>query len=124
MMVQRAADERCAQRRVQARPHGAGEVSVAGFETSTSCSLTSQNTNATKLRPAVSAVAVLKVGTSNTRRASRSMCTCKNSWLERATGSCGSSRTSRLIIAADAPIAMRGDGQRIQKAGRWSALTC
>ena len=43
---------------------------------------------------AVSAVAVLKVGTSHTRPVRRSMCTCRKSWPERATGN---SRKSGLI---------------------------
>ena len=52
---------------------------VSRSETSTSGSPTSRNTDATKLRAAVSAVAVLKVGTSHTRPVRRSMCTCKKS---------------------------------------------
>ena len=63
-------------------------------ETSTSGSPTSRNTDLTKLRAAVLAVAVLKVGTSHTRRVRRSMRTCRKSWPERATGN---SRKSRLI---------------------------
>ena len=55
------------------------EKRLSRSEMSTSGSLTSRNTDATnlKLRVSVSAVAVLKVGTSHTRPARRSMCACK-----------------------------------------------
>ena len=46
------------------------------------------------MRAAISAVGVLKVGTSQTRPVKRSICTCKKSWPERATGS---SRKSSLM---------------------------
>jgi hypothetical protein len=52
---------------------------VSRSEMSTSGTPTSRNTDETKLRAAVSAVAVLKVGISQTRPVSRSMCTCKKS---------------------------------------------
>ncbi len=47
-------------------------------ETSTSGRLTLQNTDETKLRAAISAVAILTVGISQTLQVRRSMCTCKN----------------------------------------------
>ena len=64
------------QRSVQARPVGAGKARVA--KKSTSGSLTSRNTGATKLRAVVSAAAVLKVGTRHTRPVRMSMRTCRN----------------------------------------------
>jgi len=56
-------------------------------ETMVSGSPTDRKTDAIKFRAAVSAVAVLNVGTSHTRPVSRSMCTCRKSWPERARGS-------------------------------------
>ena len=80
---------------------------VSRSETSASGSPTSWNTDATKLRTAVLAVAVLKVGTSHTRPVRRSMRTCRKSWPER----------------ADAPSSSRGDRQAEPQAGRWQVVS-
>jgi hypothetical protein len=52
---------------------------VSRSDTSTSGNPTSRKTDATKLRAAVFEVAVLKVGTSQTRSVRRSMCTFRKS---------------------------------------------
>ncbi len=52
---------------------------VSRSEMSTSGKPTSRNTYATKLRAAVSAVALLTVGASQTRQERRSMWTCRKS---------------------------------------------
>ena len=88
MIVWRAEDERRTQNVLVKC------VTVSLSETSTSGSPTSHNTDATKLRATILAVAALKVWTSHTRLDRRSMCTCRKSWPERATGNL---RKSRLI---------------------------
>ena len=71
VMVWRAEDERRTQRRVQARSECAGEARVAVRDEHVSQPHVAEHRR--KLRAAVSAVAVLKVGTSHTRPARRSM---------------------------------------------------
>ena len=82
---------------------------VSRSETSTPGSPTSRNTDATaatKLRAAVSAVAVLKVGTSHTRPVRWSMCTCRK----------GDGQLEE--VQADTLAAAREDRQGVQQTGR------
>mmetsp|Transcript_17145 Transcript_17145/g.47118 ORF Transcript_17145/g.47118 Transcript_17145/m.47118 type:complete len:225 (+) Transcript_17145:261-935(+) len=91
---------------------------VSRSETRTSGKPTSRKTEGRKLRAATSDVALLKVGTSQTRPVSRSMWTCMKSSPERAVGS---SIKSRLMAP---PLRVgTGSGKSRPAGGPCSALT-